>query len=111
MFSTPMAMLSPLLRVSEVNLFFVRLNNSFALSSSFLLQQQQKQQQQAYTSLRVCNSFRDAVGQTPLLRLSVPSQLTKCNIYAKCEFLNPGGSVKDRVAVAILEKAEQEGKQ
>jgi len=46
------------------------------------------------------NNFVDGIGNTPLIRLNGPSELTSCNIYGKAEFLNPGGSVKDRAAWA-----------
>jgi len=49
------------------------------------------------------------VGNTPLVRLKGPSEATGCEIYAKCEFMNPGGSVKDRAALAIIEDAEANG--
>jgi cysteine synthase A len=49
------------------------------------------------------------VGNTPLLRLNGPSEATGCDIYAKCEFMNPGGSVKDRAALSIIEDAEANG--
>ena len=48
-----------------------------------------------------------AIGNTPMVRLS---RFTEHNIYAKAEFLNPGGSVKDRVALRMIECAEEEGK-
>ena len=38
----------------------------------------------------------NAIGNTPLIRLRTVSELTGCNIYGKAEFMNPGGSVKDR---------------
>ena len=50
-----------------------------------------------------------AVGFTPLVRLHKLSDLTGCNILAKCEWMNPGGSVKDRAAVFILRDAEEKG--
>jgi cysteine synthase A len=53
--------------------------------------------------------FVDMVGRTPLVRLKRASELTGCNILAKCEFLNPGGSVKDRAALAMIEDAEKRG--
>lgn len=53
--------------------------------------------------------FSDAVGNTPLVRLHTPSELTGCEILGKAEFLNPGGSVKDRAARWIIEKAERDG--
>ncbi len=56
------------------------------------------------------NNIIEAVGKTPLVRLNrVASQLS-CNLYAKCEFFNPGGSVKDRIAFNMLEKAEASGR-
>ncbi len=49
------------------------------------------------------------VGNTPLVRLAGPSAATGCEILAKCEFMNPGGSVKDRAALFIIEDAEANG--
>ncbi|WBO23381.1 cysteine synthase A [Sphingomonas abietis] len=49
------------------------------------------------------------IGNTPLVRLSGPSAETGCDILAKCEFMNPGGSVKDRAALYIVEDAEARG--
>ncbi|PHJ25312.1 o-acetylserine lyase 2 [Cystoisospora suis] len=60
-------------------------------------------------ALRVCKDFLDAVGMTPLIYLRKASQEARCDIYAKCEFDNPGGSVKDRPAKYILQQAEREG--
>ncbi len=53
------------------------------------------------------NSIIEAVKDTPLVRLS---KLSSGNVFAKAEFLNPGGSIKDRVAKNIIETAEREGK-
>ena len=50
--------------------------------------------------------FVAAIGNTPLIRLKGVSDMTGCNIYGKAEFMNPGGSVKDRAAKAIIEDAE-----
>lgn len=52
----------------------------------------------------------DAIGNTPLIRINSLSEATGCEILGKCEFLNPGGSVKDRVAVKIIEEAIESGK-
>jgi cysteine synthase A len=49
------------------------------------------------------------IGNTPLVRLSAPSEETGCEILAKCEFMNPGGSVKDRAALFIVQDAEERG--
>lgn len=53
------------------------------------------------------STLLDAIGGTPMVRLS---RLTPSNVYAKAEFLNPGGSVKDRIALNMIERAEQAGK-
>lgn len=67
------------------------------------------QQQPVMPGLRLCRGFREAVGSTPLLMLRSASEETGCTIWGKCEFLNPGGSVKDRPAVYMLKKAEKDG--
>jgi cysteine synthase A len=50
-----------------------------------------------------------AVGQTPLIKIKSLSEITGCEIYGKAEFLNPGGSIKDRAALGIIEQAEKDG--
>ena len=55
----------------------------------------------------IYNNFVEAIGNTPLIRLNGPSKETGCNIFGKAEFLNPGGSVKDRAALAIIKEAEE----
>ena len=55
------------------------------------------------------NGFVDAVGNTPLIRLNSFSEETGCEILGKAEFLNPGGSVKDRAALYIIQEAEKAG--
>jgi cysteine synthase len=55
------------------------------------------------------NGFVGAVGNTPLIRLNSFSEETGCEILGKAEFLNPGGSVKDRAALYIIEDAEAKG--
>jgi cysteine synthase len=55
------------------------------------------------------NGFIDTVGNTPLIRLNSFSEQTRCEILGKAEFLNPGGSVKDRAALYIIEDAEHKG--
>ena len=49
--------------------------------------------------------FSDCIGNTPLIKLKIASELSGCEIYGKCEFLNPGGSVKDRPAFQIIKDA------
>ena len=55
---------------------------------------------------KIYNNFTELIGNTPLIKLKGPSNDTGCNIYGKAEFLNPGGSVKDRAALAIIKDAE-----
>ena len=57
----------------------------------------------------VCASTIDAIGRTPLIRLRHASELTGCEILGKAEFVNPGGSVKDRAALFIIKDAEERG--
>ncbi|MBV7255665.1 cysteine synthase A [Pacificimonas sp. WHA3] len=52
----------------------------------------------------------DLIGNTRLVRLAGPSARTGCEIYGKCEYENPGGSVKDRAALFMIETAEREGR-
>jgi cysteine synthase len=51
----------------------------------------------------------DLIGNTPLVRLNGPSAAAGCEIFGKCEFANPGASVKDRAALYIVRDAEQQG--
>jgi len=61
---------------------------------------------------KIYNSIADSCHSTPLVRLNkVPKDHgVKCEILAKCEFMNPGGSVKDRIGKQMLYEAEKEGK-
>ena len=59
--------------------------------------------------MSIAASVLDLIGNTPLLRLKGPSERTGCTILAKCEFANPGGSVKDRAALFIIKDAEARG--
>src|SRR5438093_13539730 len=59
--------------------------------------------------MRVLESFLDAMGNTPLVRLSRVTAGVKPTILAKLEMLNPGGSVKDRIGLRMIEAAEREG--
>ena len=56
------------------------------------------------------NGFAEAVGNTPLIRLNTLSEETGCEILGKAEFMNPGGSVKDRAALWMIADAEKSGK-
>lgn len=55
------------------------------------------------------DGFAGSVGNTPLIRLRKASESTGCEIYGKAEFLNPGGSVKDRAALYMILDAEERG--
>src|SRR5579862_7887535 len=57
----------------------------------------------------VADDLAGAIGNTPLIRLRRASDATGCNILAKAEFMNPGGSVKDRAGLAIILDAERRG--
>jgi cysteine synthase A len=59
--------------------------------------------------MHVCANSIEAIGRTPLIRLKHASELTGCDIYGKAEFMNPGGSVKDRAALFIVKDAEERG--
>ena len=53
------------------------------------------------------NNFASSIGNTPLIKLKAASEITGCNIYGKAEFMNPGGSVKDRAALALIKDAQE----
>lgn len=58
---------------------------------------------------RVQESIADLVGNTPMVKLGRFGQGIPHDLYGKCEFLNPGGSVKDRIAFYMIRKAEESG--
>ena len=60
-------------------------------------------------SVEVADSVLDLVGNTPLVRVRRAIPEARCDVLAKLEMLNPGGSVKDRIAVAMIDAAEREG--
>ncbi|TEX50273.1 MAG: cystathionine beta-synthase [Actinomycetales bacterium mxb001] len=60
--------------------------------------------------MRVVDSVVELIGNTPLVRLRGVAEGIACPVYAKVEYLNPGGSVKDRIATRMIETAEREGK-
>ena len=53
------------------------------------------------------DNFVSGIGNTPLIKLRAASEITGCNIYGKAEFMNPGGSVKDRAALLLIRDAEE----
>src|ERR1700676_3103328 len=60
--------------------------------------------------LGVADDITDLVGGTPMLRLRRLVPAGSADIFAKLEYFNPGGSVKDRAAIGIIRRAEQEGR-
>ena len=56
------------------------------------------------------SSILETIGHTPLVKLNRIGANLDCNIYAKCEFLNPGGSVKDRIGYRMVIEAEKSGR-
>ncbi len=59
--------------------------------------------------MNIVNETLDLIGNTPLVHLAGPSAEAGCDIYGKCEFANPGASVKDRAALFIVQDAEERG--
>src|ERR1700756_302794 len=60
--------------------------------------------------LRVADDITALVGETPMLQLRRLVPAGSAEIYAKLEYLNPGGSVKDRAAIGIIRRAEEQGR-
>jgi len=58
----------------------------------------------------IFENILDVIGRTPLVKLHRVGEHLDCNLYAKCEFLNPGGSVKDRIGYQMVTDAEAEGR-
>ena len=56
------------------------------------------------------NNILEVIGNTPLVKINKLSKELQCNLYAKCEFLNPGGSVKDRIGYRMVMDAEKSGR-
>ena len=57
----------------------------------------------------IINNICEAIGQTPIVKLNRVGNELDCELYGKCEFLNPGGSVKDRIGIQMIEAAEKAG--
>ncbi|KTD45769.1 cystathionine beta synthase [Legionella rubrilucens] len=58
----------------------------------------------------IYQTILETIGQTPVVRINRISQELDCELYAKCEFFNPGGSVKDRIGYEMVKKAEEAGR-
>ena len=60
--------------------------------------------------MQLLASILEAIGGTPLVKLNRVTQEVRGELYAKCEYLNPGGSIKDRIGIYMVEAAEKAGK-
>jgi cysteine synthase len=58
----------------------------------------------------IYSNILETIGQTPVVKINRLGQDLQCELYAKCEFFNPGGSVKDRIGYHMVKKAEQQGR-
>src|SRR5260370_10146873 len=63
----------------------------------------------AHLRIRIAENVIELVGSTPMLRLARLTPPGAADVYAKMEYMNPGGSVKDRAAVGIIRRAQQQG--
>ncbi len=61
------------------------------------------------SSLRVAEEITELVGETPVLHLRKIVPADAADVYAKLEYLNPGGSIKDRAALGMIQRAEKDG--
>ncbi|MCT2535300.1 cysteine synthase A [Aquibacillus koreensis] len=59
--------------------------------------------------MRVANSIAELIGETPIVKLNRTADADGADVYLKLEFMNPGSSVKDRIALAMIEAAEEQG--
>ena len=59
--------------------------------------------------MKVYNNVHELIGNTPIIEINQISIPNNCRIFAKLEYLNPGGSVKDRLGLSLIEDAEQSG--
>src|SRR6195952_5740483 len=60
--------------------------------------------------MKVCKNILETIGNTPLVKLNKITKDLPCDVYAKVETFNPGNSVKDRMAVKMVEDAEADGR-
>src|SRR5690625_6839763 len=59
--------------------------------------------------MKVAQNISELIGETPIVKLNRATEENSADIYLKLEFMNPGSSVKDRIALAMIEAAEREG--
>jgi cystathionine beta-synthase len=60
--------------------------------------------------MKVCQTILETIGNTPLVKLNKITKELPCEVYAKVETFNPGNSIKDRMAVKMIEDAEKDGR-
>src|SRR3954465_11068466 len=60
--------------------------------------------------MKVCKNILETIGGTPLVRLNKITKELPCDVYAKVETFNPGNSIKDRMAIKMIEDAEKDGR-
>ncbi|HYB20195.1 MAG TPA: pyridoxal-phosphate dependent enzyme, partial [Thermodesulfobacteriota bacterium] len=60
--------------------------------------------------MKILGNILEAIGNTPLVRLNRVTERVKASILAKCEYLNPSGSIKDRIALKMISEAEKAGR-
>ena len=58
----------------------------------------------------ICETILETIGQTPVVKINRLGRELQCELYAKCEYFNPGGSVKDRIGYEMIKQAESEGR-
>ena len=58
----------------------------------------------------IYDNILKAIGNTPVVRINKIAKALDCEVYAKCEFMNPGGSIKDRIGYEMVEQAERDGR-
>src|SRR5262249_20947494 len=81
----------------------------FRLGRYYVLAKTQESAIRGTVPVTIRNGVADAVGRTPLIKLHRASEETGCTILGKAEFMNPGGSGKDRAALFIIEDAVRRG--
>ena len=58
----------------------------------------------------IYSTILEVIGKTPIVKINHLSDKLSCNVYVKCEFLNPGGSIKDRIGFEMVKKAQESGR-
>src|ERR1700742_3980978 len=61
-------------------------------------------------TMKVCKNILDTIGNTPLVKLNKITKDLPCDVYTKVETFNPGNSIKDRMAIKMIEDAEKDGR-